>query len=393
MFSNRIESLQSSAIREIFKLMKDPNIIAFGGGNPSVDSFPIQQIKEISNDLFDTIPEKLLSYGLSEGQGEVLDELLSFFSRQEQLEREYDHTIITSGSQQGMDFLTKVLCNEGDTVICENPSFLGGIQAFKSNGAKLLGCNMEDDGLDLNQLEVLLTTKPKPKFIYVIPNFQNPTGKTMSLEKRKALYNIACKHDVFVLEDDPYGSIRFKGDAIPSIKSLDRTGHVIYIASMSKVVSPGMRVAIMVGREDVVSKCVIAKQVNDVHTNVWAQYVMCEFIKRNDMDVYLSNLSSIYKDKCEFMLECMDNNFSSNIQWTRPEGGMFIWVTLPDNISGVEFVKEAVNRKVAVVPGNVFFVDDTIPCQSFRVNYSMPSKADIEQGIKILGDLIKEMDK
>lgn len=393
MFSNRISKLESSAIREILKLMKDPSIIAFGGGNPSVDCFPIEQLKDISNDLFNTIPEKFLVYGLSDGQTEVVDEFLKFFSRYGTIKHDGDQCMVTSGSQQGMDFLTKVLCNEGDSIICESPSFLGGMQAFKSNGASLIGCPVLEDGIDTDALEKLLDVENKPKLIYVIPNFQNPTGITMSLEKRKKVYELACKYDVLVLEDDPYGSIRFKGEMLQPIKSFDTTGHVIYLASMSKIISPGMRVAFMVGRKDIIGKCVVAKQVNDVHTNVWSQYMMMEFLKRNDMDLYLKNLSKIYQDKCELMLSCMDREFIQSVKWTKPEGGMFIWVTLPSCMNMDDFVKEALNRKVAVVPGNVFFADDTTPCSSFRVNYSMPSNEDIVQGIKVLGQLMQEMSK
>lgn len=390
MFSNRIESLQSSAIREILKLMREPGLISFGGGNPSVDAFPVAQLKEISNELFDTIPEKLLAYGVTEGQEEVVQVLNSFFARNEEIKREFDHHMLISGSQQGMDFLAKVLCNEGDVVICEDPTFLGGMQSFKSNGANLVGCPVQEDGIDVEVLENLIV-EHKPKIIYVIPNFQNPTGITMSFEKRKKVYELACKYNVIVLEDDPYGSVRFKGEVIPSIKSLDVTGHVVYLASLSKIISPGMRVAYMVGRNDIIAKCTVAKQVNDVHTNVWSQYVMMEFIKRTDMDNYLVGLSSIYKEKCELMLASMEKEFIDSVSWTKPEGGMFIWVTLPKHIDCTLFVKEALNRKVAVVPGNVFYTNDGAPCSSFRVNYSMPSNEDIIKGISILGTIMKEM--
>ncbi|WP_249029981.1 aminotransferase-like domain-containing protein [Tannockella kyphosi] len=392
-YSNRIEKAKASAIREILKMMNDPEMISFGGGNPAVETFPIESLKNISSRLFEESPTKVLEYGITEGDIDLRQEALQFFSNKEDIKKEYDQVLITSGSQQIMDFIAKVLCNEDDKVICENPSFLGALNAFKSNGATLVGCDIEADGINLEQVEKALQSDVKPAFIYTIPNFQNPTGITMSYEKRKKLYELACKYEVPILEDNPYGDLRFEGQAIPSIKSMDEEGIVIYAASLSKIIAPGMRVAMLLAHQDIVGKVTVAKQSNDVHSNAWSQKVMANFLHETDMAEHLKKLQAVYSRKCALMLSKMEECFDEAVSWTIPEGGMFIWVTLPDTISMLEFVQEAIKNKVAVVPGNAFYSDDSIPCQSFRMNFSMPSDENIIKGVEILGTLSKQMNK
>lgn len=389
-FSNRISGVKASAVREILKLMNDPEIISFGGGNPASETFPVSKLKEISDDIFDKQPNSILEYGITEGNQNFKDAAVKFLSRNENIVNDYDEVMVTSGSQQIMDFVTKCLCNEGDLVVCENPSFLGALNSFKSNGAKLVGIEMEDDGINLEKLEAALSGEKKPKLIYLIPNFQNPTGITTSFAKRKAIYALAKKYQVAILEDNPYGDLRFRNEAIPSIKSLDDEGLVIYAASFSKIISPGMRVAIMIGHKDLIAKCTIAKQTNDVHTNAWAQSVMARFLQETDMDAHLEQLQSVYDRKCHLMLDEIEKHFSKDCKWTKPDGGMFIWVTLPERIDMVEFVQKAIEHKVAVVPGNAFYDDDSKPCQSFRMNFSMPSDEDIVKGVAILGELMHD---
>lgn len=389
-FSKRISGVQASAIREILKMMNDPEIISFGGGNPASETFLVNKLKEISNDIFNTKPNSILEYGITEGDINFKKAALDFLSRHETVLKDYDEVMVTSGSQQIMDFMSKCLCDEGDVVICENPSFLGALNAFKSNGAKLVGIEMEDDGINLAKLEEALNKQKKPKFIYLIPNFQNPTGITTSLKKRQAIYSLAKKYQVMILEDNPYGDLRFKNEPIPSIKSLDDEGLVVYAASFSKIIAPGMRVAIMVGHHDLLAKCTVAKQTNDVHTNAWAQSVMARFLNETDMDEHLKKLQAVYNKKCNLMLEEMDKHFSKDCKWTIPDGGMFIWVTLPERLDMPSFVKKAIEHKVAVVPGNAFYDDDSKHCQSFRMNFSMPSDEQIIKGVAVLGALTND---
>lgn len=386
-FSSRMANVQASAVREILKAASNPEVISFGGGNPAKEAFPVEMIKKISDDLFAEDPISMLQYGITEGYGPLRESAKAFFNREETVTKEYDDIIITSGSQQIMDFLAKCLCNEGDIVISEDPSFLGALNSFRSNGAKLVGVPLEEDGMDMEALEKAMQMKPTPKFLYVIPNFQNPMGTTMSLEKRKKTYALAKKYGVLILEDNPYGDLRFAGEAVPSIKSLDNEGIVLYAASLSKIIAPGMRVAVAIGHKDLLARLTVAKQVADVHTNVWAQRVMDRLLRTMDMDAHLDRLQAIYREQASLMLSEIAKNFHPAVKYTKPEGGMFIWATFPENVDVMEFIQEAIDKKVAVVPGKAFLCDENVPCNSIRLNFSSPSKENIIKGIKILGEL------
>lgn len=392
-FTNRMANVKASAIREILKATANPEIISFAGGNPAAEAFPVKEIQSISQDILKNEPIRVLQYGITEGDNDLIEAAIQFFNRKEIAFKTGDQMIITSGSQQIMEFAAKCLCNEGDVVICENPSFLGALNAFKSLGAELRGIEYKNGQLDLEDLEKALNENPKPKFMYLIPNFQNPTGLTMSLEMRQKILGLAKKYEVLILEDNPYGDLRFEGDDIPSIKSLDEDGLVIYAASLSKIIAPGMRVACCMGPQEVVSKFTVAKQASDVHSNLWAQRVMARYLKDYDMDEHIHTIREIYKKKCYLMLDEMKKYFHPDVQYTVPTGGMFIWVTLPKNIDMQTFVKEALKQNVAVVPGNAFLDDDIKECHSFRMNFSTPTDEKIKQGVKILGNLTYHMNK
>jgi len=392
-FTNRMANVKASAIREILKATANPEIISFAGGNPAAEAFPVKEIQSISQDILKNEPIRVLQYGITEGDNDLIEAAIQFFNRKEIAFKTGDQMIITSGSQQIMEFAAKCLCNEGYVVICENPSFLGALNAFKSLGAELRGIEYKNGQLDLEDLEKALNENPKPKFMYLIPNFQNPTGLTMSLEMRQKILGLAKKYEVLILEDNPYGDLRFEGDDIPSIKSLDEDGLVIYAASLSKIIAPGMRVACCMGPQKVISKFTVAKQASDVHSNLWAQRVMARYLKEYDMDEHIRTIREIYKKKCYLMLDEMKKYFHPDVQYTVPIGGMFIWVTLPQNIDMQVFVKEALKQNVAVVPGNAFLDDDTKECHSFRMNFSTPTDEKIKQGVKILGDLTYSMNK
>lgn len=390
-FANRMSNVKASAIREILKATADPQMISFAGGNPSAEAFPVKEIETISADILSHEPISVLQYGITEGNQEFIQAATKFLNRHEQILTDKDQMLVTSGSQQIMEFAAKTLCNEDDVVVCENPSFLGALNAFKSLGAVLRGVEYKDGQLDLDALEKALQMEPKPKFIYLIPNFQNPTGMTMSLEVRKQILALAKKYEVLILEDNPYGDLRFEGEAIPSIKSLDQDGLVIYAASLSKIIAPGMRVACAVAPREIIQKFVVAKQASDVHSNLWAQKVMARYLCNYDMDAHIESIRKIYKNKCYLMLEEMKKHFHPSVQYTKPTGGMFIWVTLPEHVDMLTFVKKALEKNVAVVPGNAFLDDDTKECHSFRMNYSTPTDDKIREGVKILGQLTYEM--
>ena len=390
-FAKRMSNVKASAIREILKATSDPKMISFAGGNPSAEAFPVKEIEKISADILTNEPISVLQYGITEGDQELIQAATHFFNRHEQVMKADDQMMITSGSQQIMEFVAKILCNEGDVVICENPSFLGALNAFKSLGAVLRGIEYKNGQLDLESLKQALQMEPKPKFMYLIPNFQNPTGMTMSLEVRKEILKLAKDNGVLILEDNPYGDLRFEGEAIPSIKSLDEDGLVIYAASLSKIIAPGMRVACCIAPKAIIQKMTVAKQASDVHSNLWAQKVMARYLQNYDMDAHIERIRMIYKQKCHLMLDEMKKHFHPDIQYTIPTGGMFIWVTLPESVDMLTFVKKALEKNVAVVPGNAFLDDDTKECHSFRMNYSTPTNEKIKEGVKILGEITYEM--
>lgn len=390
-FAHRMENVKASAIREILKATADPTMISFAGGNPSAQAFPIKEIEKISADLLRQDPISVLQYGITEGDRGLIEAATRFFNRHEQVMKHDDQMIITSGSQQIMEFAAKCLCNEGDVVVCENPSFLGALNAFKSLGAVLRGVGYKDGQLDMEAFKQALSMHPRPRLIYVIPNFQNPTGITMSLEIRKQILSLAKEYGILILEDNPYGDLRFQGEAISSIKSMDQDGLVIYAASLSKIIAPGMRVACCIAHHDIMQKFTVAKQASDVHSNLWSQKVMARYLNDYDMEEHIRFIRDIYRKKCELMLAQIKTYFHPDVHYTIPTGGMFIWVTLPEHMDMLNFVKKALEKNVAVVPGNAFLDDDTKECHSFRMNFSTPSDDKIKEGVKILGQLTYEL--
>lgn len=390
-FSNRVQSLKPSAIREIFKSLTNPNVISFAAGNPSPLSFPVEKLKVLADKIFEESAASSLQYGITEGYTPLREQVAERLKSKFNTGREFDETIIVSGGQQGIDLTCKVLCNEGDTVVCENPSFIGALNAFRSYGVNLKGLDVGDDGIDPEELETLLKTDKKVKLIYLIPTFQNPAGITMSLEKRKAVLAVAKKYNVPILEDNPYGELRFAGTDIPTIKSMDDEGIVIYCGSFSKILSAGMRVGFLCGHKDLIQKIVVVKQTNDVHTNLFFQMLCSRFISEYGLDDHIAGIKKLYRDNCMTMLSEMDAKFPENVKYTRPEGGLFLWVTMPDSVDMNEFIKKTVAAEVAVVPGATFLPDTGMVSHSFRMNYSMPTKDQIIKGVGILADVMKNM--
>lgn len=386
-----MQALKPSAIREIFKALTDPTIISLAAGNPSPESFPVEDLARISSEIFSDSSTAALQYSVTEGYPPLREDVKARLASRFGIGRDFDMTIITSGGQQGIELLCKTMCNEGDTVIVEEPSFIGALNAFRSNGAKLVGIPMEDDGIDIGKLEDAMKNNPRAKILYLIPTFQNPSGTCMSLEKRKKVYDLAKKYNIIILEDNPYGELRFAGEEIPTIKSFDEDGYVVYSGSYSKVLSAGMRIGFICGPEAIVQKMVVAKQVEDVHTNIFFQMLCHRYIAECDMDKHVADIRKLYKHKCDLMLSELDKKMPKCVRYTRPEGGLFLWCTLPDNISQPDFVKAAMAKKVAVVPGQTFNSDPNSPSQSFRLNYSTPSDEQIVEGIDRLAETVKSM--
>ena len=390
-FASRMQNLKASAIREILKFTSDPSVISFAAGNPAPEAFPVEPIREISADILQNNPIGALQYGVSEGYAPLRDVIRADLKKRLAIGREFDDVIITSGGEQASELTCKAFCDPGDVVLCENPSFIGCLNAFRSYEVKLAGIEVEDDGISIEQLRKNLEAYPDAKFLYVIPNFQNPSGVTMSLQKRKAVYELCVKYGVLIIEDNPYGELRFAGESLPSIKSMDTEGIVVYCGSFSKVISPGLRVGFLCAPKEIITKAVIGKQCTDVHTNMFAQMICHEFITKYDFSAHLKKLPEIYRHKSGLMLSEMKKNLNPKITYVEPEGGLFIWCRLPEGVDMMEFCTNAVKHKVALVPGTAFNADEEAPSQCFRMNYSTPTDGQIVEGIKILGELSKNI--
>lgn len=391
-FSDKVSGLKASAIREILKFTSDPSVISFAAGNPAPEAFPTEKIAEISAELLKNDPILALQYNVTEGYGPLRDFLKDWMQSKNCFHPEFDDLIVTSGGQQANELSCKVLLNEGDTLLCESPCFIGSLNAFRSYNVNLVGIDMEDDGIDIDKLENALKTQPNVKILYLIPNFQNPTGRTMSLAKRKAVYELACRYDFIILEDDPYGELRFAGENLPTIKSFDTEGRVIYSSTFSKLISSGFRTGFVSAPAPIIQKIVVCKQVSDVHSNIWAQVVSHRFMTTVDREAHFAKLREIYRNKSDLMCGFIDNEFSDKISYIRPEGGLFVWCTLPEGCDMDAFCKKAVQEyKIAVVPGNAFNINENEVSHSFRLNYSTPTNEQIEKGMTILAKMTKEI--
>lgn len=389
-FSDKLSALKPSAIREIFKSLTDPTIISFAAGNPNPLSFPVEALAKISADIFASDAAYALQYGITEGYAPLRESIAARIYEKFGIGREFDQTIVTTGGQQGIELACKAFCNEGDAVICENPSFIGALNAFRSNGARTIGVPLRADGIDLTVLEETLRTEKKAKLLYLIPTFQNPSGITSTLENRRAVYALAKKYGVVILEDNPYGELRFAGEDVPTYKSFDTDGLVIYCSSFSKILSSGMRIGFVNAPAEIIAKMVVAKQVEDVHTNLFAQMLCHRYMAEYDMDAHVAMIRELYRDKAGRMLAALDAEMPQSVAYTRPEGGLFLWCTLPDGRDAAPFVKKFLENKVAVVPGSAFMCVENAPSDSFRLNYSMPSDEDIDRGVAILGKVLRE---
>ena len=390
-FSDRVQSLKPSAIREIFKYAADPTVVSLSAGNPSPEAFPDKEIAEISSKLMAETPIAALQYSITEGYAPLREFLTDYMKTKHNTGSDNDDILITSGAQQIMDLASKAILNEGDVVICENPSFIGSLNTFRSYNARLAGVTVENDGMNIEELEQTLKNEPRAKFIYTIPNFQNPSGVTMSLEKRKAVYELAKKYGVLIIEDNPYGDLRFRGEFLPNIKSFDTDGIVIYAGSFSKVISPGMRVGYTIAPKPVVQKMVVCKQGQDVHTNIWSQIVCYRFITEYDFDAHLAKLRAIYKETAEYAMRLLDEHLAPNITYHPIDGGLFIWCDLPKHVDTAQFCMNAVQNKVCVVPGTAFMANPSDETHSFRINFSTPTDEQLKKGIEILGEMAKNL--
>ena len=388
-FSDKIASLKPSAIREVLKATSVPGMIPFAAGNPAPDAFPVAEVQEIAADILKNRPIDALQYGVTEGYPELISLIKTRMKSKYGIGRDFDSIIITSGAQQVMDLSTKVLCNEGDVVICESPSFIGSLNCFRSYNAKLVGVPVDADGMNIEALEKALDENPNAKMIYTIPNFQNPAGVTMSLEKRHKLYELAKAHNVMILEDNPYGELRFEGEYMPALKSLDTKGLVIYLGTFSKILAPGYRLGWVCADDEILAKYNFMEQAASLQASTIGQMETSKWIDMFDLDAHVNTIRECYKKRRAVMLETLAKELPEPCTFTRPEGGLFAWVVLPEYMDAKDLQMKCLEKKVAFVPGGSFFPngghDNTL-----RLNYSCMPEEKIVQGITALCQTIRE---
>lgn len=396
-YAQRTQRMKGSAIRELLKLLDQPDIISFAGGLPAPDVFPVEEVKRACDTVLDTLGAQALQYGTTEGYL-PLREMIARHSSRIGIEITADNILITSGSQQALDLIGKIFINHGDRILVESPTYLGALQAWNAYGAEYVAVKSDQDGMRTDALEEALRTGPK--FIYVLPNFQNPTGITMSLERRKKLVELADRYGVPIIEDDPYGQLRFEGEHLPAVCVLDNnmraqngtyTGNVIYFSTFSKILSPGIRLAWIIAPREVISKLVTAKQGADLHTATFNQYIAYEVSRGGFIDKHVEHICEVYRERRDCMLDALDEHMPKGVTWTHPHGGLFLWLSLPEGMSTVDLFKVAVEKeRVAFVPGFSFFPNGGGE-NTMRLNFSYCKPEIINEGIARLGRVIKTM--
>ena len=387
--AERMQGVNGSAIRELFKLLGDPEIISFGGGNPAKECFPKEDIEKITAELLRDKSDVLLQYGATEGYLPLRKAYIEKILPDLGLTAELENVLALTGSMQGLDLICKVVVNPGDVVLVEEPSFLGALQTFNIAQAKLVPVPLHTDGIHVDELEALVR-EYRPVMFYTIPTFQNPTSWVSGIEARKAIARLAAEYDMIVIEDDPYASLRFSGEKLPTIKSFDTSGNVILMSSFSKTISPGMRVALCCGNAELIRKMTIAKQSADTHSPNLNQAIIAEYLNRDLLPEHIAEISKVYAHSASAMIEAMEEYFPDWVEYEKPIGGLFIWCTLPEGWDASELFKKAVARKVAFVPGVSFFTTPGKGNNTFRLNFSAEPEERIRKGIRTLGDLLKE---
>ncbi|MDD3803395.1 MAG: PLP-dependent aminotransferase family protein [bacterium] len=391
-FSKNIKAMKRSVIRELLKVTQSPEIISFAGGLPSPESFPIEEIKKITMEVLEKNGTKALQYGATEGFPPLADELIKLMAL-DNVKIGRENLAITIASQQGLDLVGKIFFNPGDIAIVESPTYVGALSAFNSYRGKLVDVELDDDGMRIDILKKTLANLKKqgkkPKFIYVIPDFHNPAGVTLSYERRKQLIEIAKKEKIMIIEDSPYRMVRFRGKNIPSLYSMDKEGLVVSLFTFSKIFVPGFRLGWAIGPKEIIDKMIIAKQATDLSTPEITQHIAASFLQKKLLLPTVKKTVSIYEKKNKLMLEMLDKYMpkKKGVRWTKPDGGLFLWVTLPEKYDCDKIFTKAIEKKVAYVVGSAFYVGGKKK-NSFRMNFSYPSMEQIKVGVKRLAEVI-----
>ncbi|MCM3113820.1 PLP-dependent aminotransferase family protein [Neobacillus sp. MER 74] len=385
-FADRTNLVKPSETREILKVTERPEVISFAGGLPAPELFPVEALKNSCNAVLNEEGAASLQYSTTEGYI-PLREAINQRMKGMKINSTIDKILITSGSQQAIDLTGRIFINEGDTIICESPTYLAAINAFKSYNPKFVEVVMDDDGMVMEELEKKLKEHPNTKFIYTIPDFQNPTGRTLKLERRKKMIELANQYDVLIVEDNPYGAIRFAGETLPPVKYFDTEGRVIYISTFSKIFTPGLRLGWICADEPFIEKYVAFKQTADLHTDSFAQRITAKYLELYNIEEHINNIKAVYKERCTVMLSCIEEFFPKNLSYSKPEGGLFIWVELPESVDSRELFAECLANNVAFVPGSPFFPNGT-ENNALRLNYSNMPIEKIREGMKRMGEVL-----
>ncbi|MCS6936368.1 MAG: PLP-dependent aminotransferase family protein [Candidatus Bipolaricaulota bacterium] len=394
-YAQRTQRMQSSAVRELLKLTEQPDVISFAGGLPAPEVFPVEEFRAACQRVLDEHGPKALQYSTTEGY-RPLREMIARHTARYGIVVDADHILITSGSQQALDLIGQILLNPGDHVVVERPTYVGALQAWNAYQVEYVTVGLDDEGMKTEELEEAL--RSGPKFIYVLPNFHNPAGVTLALERRRHLIELAAHYGVPIVEDDPYGQLRYEGEHLPPLVVLDHqyhahdgapySGNVIYLSTFSKILAPGLRLGWVIAPKEIIHKLVQAKQGADLHTSTFNQMVAYEVARGGFLDRHVRVIREVYRARRDAMLSAMARYFPDEVRWTRPQGGLFLWVVLPESVSAVQVLQEAIKERVAFVPGASFYPDGSGQ-NTLRLNFSNATPEKIEEGIRRLGKVLK----
>jgi 2-aminoadipate transaminase len=391
-YSKNALNMKRSEIRQLLKVTRRPDVISFAGGLPATETFPVKDLEDISCQILREKGAVALQYGPTEGEMPLREEIAKWLSKEKPAIKP-ENILITTGSQQGLDIVSRVFLDPQDIVIVELPTYIGGLQAFSAHRARMIGVPQDDHGMRVDLLErtlaKLAAKNKKPKFIYVVPDFQNPSGVTLSQERRKRLLELVYQHEIPIVEDSPYRDLRFMGQPVPAIYSLDTQNQVIVLGTFSKLLCPGLRVAWIMASTEWMDRMVVAKQSMDLCSPSFTQLIVAEYLRRGLLPAQIENIRKLYARKREVMLEALNKYMPKGVKWTQPEGGLFLWIKLPKKMSATELFPKAIENKVAYVIGSAFHCNGK-GHNTMRINFSYPSEQQIDEGIKRLAKMIKE---
>ncbi len=388
-FAKRVADIKSSEVRELLKLTEQPDFISFAGGLPAPELFPVEEIRKVNDILLTTDGEAALQYSTTEGYQPLRAWIAERMNQQLQTDFDADNILITSGSQQAIDLTGKIFLDEGDVVFCESPTYLAALNAFRAYGCEFVEIATDEQGMDMDDLEAKIQAYPQAKLIYVIPEFQNPTGLSWGLERRQKLAALAEKYQLPILEDNPYGELRFEGERLPSIKHFDQSGLVLCTGTFSKIFCPGYRIGWIAGDKELLQKYTTMKQGTDLHSNTKAQREIATYLEYYEIDAHIVKIRELYRKRRDVMLQKIAETFPANVQFTRPEGGLFVWVTLPETTDVTPILEECLKEKVAFVSGETFYPTSK-KRNTFRLNFSNMPADRIEIGIEKLGRVLQK---